>query len=720
MAELHRSGSLVRSVSSMGRVLRKQIWIWPLIAVVGLGLLGWWVRGIVEGTLKRQLAQQLETLLATDVTALEAWLKAQENQVTDTAANAQVKALVTQLVELSASSGSQAETLLQAPQAVELRNVLKSWLKADSFDGFIVLDREGLVLAAGRAELVGKPDAPLLDEVLPKVLAGKPTISRPFKSMAILQDADGNARAACPRCSPWRPSWTLRGEVIACLGMRIRPEHDFSRILAAARPGESGETYALDRHGLMLSHSRFDEQLKRIGLLADRAEEHSILNLEIRDPQVDMTRGERPSLRRSEQPLTRMAAEIASGTSGADAVGYRDYRGTPVVGAWRWLPEYGLGIATEMDLEEAERPLHVLRNMFWGLLALLAVAAAAIFVFTILVARVRRSLRHAVVAARQLGQYALEEKLGEGGMGVVYKARHAFLRRPTAVKLLDVDKTTPEAVARFEREVQLTSQLNHPNTIAIFDFGHTPEGVFYYAMEYLDGIPLDELVRRFGPQSEGRVIHLLRQVCGSLAEAHESGLIHRDIKPANIMLNRRGGIADFIKVLDFGLVRATDSAKQMTLTAANSITGTPQYLSPEGIEHPDQVDARSDLYAVGAVGYFLLTGTPVFQATSLVEICMQQVHAEPDSPSRRRGADFSPDLEGLILRCLAKRPVDRPQSARQILEGLASCQAAGNWTSADAEAWWQGFLPFSAPAPTAPTHPDIGPTIVLDKPPESQ
>ena len=300
-----------------------------------------------------------------------------------------------------------------------------------------------------------------------------------------------------------------------------------------------------------------------------------------------------------------------------------------------------------------------------------------------------RRLRRQIAAARRLGQYTLEEKLGEGGMGAVYNAEHAMLRRPTAVKLLRPGDATHQRLARFEREVQLTSRLTHPNTIAIFDYGRTPEGVFYYAMEYLDGLTLEELVRLDGPQPPGRVIHLLEQVCGALAEAHAVGLIHRDIKPANLMLCQRGGIPDFVKVLDFGLVKELSRESLPPLSVAGTFIGTPHYLAPEAIRTPDKVDARSDLYAAGAVGYFLLTGAPVFQGRTLLEICGQHLHAEPAPPSRCAPYPMPPALEGLILRCLAKDPAARPASALEVLDALQATLVLDPWRRADAERWWR-------------------------------
>ena len=352
------------------------------------------------------------------------------------------------------------------------------------------------------------------------------------------------------------------------------------------------------------------------------------------------------------------------------------------------MPEYDFAVAVEVDTAEAFRPVYLLRKAFWTLMVLLFLSAGGIFVAMLFMTRQQRALQKATLAAKHLGQYALEEKLGAGGMGTVYKARHAMLRRPTAVKLLDVDRISPDAIARFEREVQLTSGLTHPNTVAVFDYGRTPDGIFYYAMEYLDGMNLDDLVKRFGPLPEARMLYLLRQICGSLAEAHAAGLVHRDVKPANIFLTRRGGLHDFVKVLDFGLVKALDGQEGANVTNPNSLMGTPLYLSPEAVDRPEEVDARSDVYAVGAVGYFLLTGTPVFTGATVMEICLKHSKAEPEAPSLRSGQPVSPALEKLLLRCLAKAPADRPRDAADLLHELERCAVQGTWSAADAAAWW--------------------------------
>ena len=310
--------------------------------------------------------------------------------------------------------------------------------------------------------------------------------------------------------------------------------------------------------------------------------------------------------------------------------------------------------------------------------------AAAVGIAT-LVSRVIYGLRRKVAEALKLGQYTLEEKLAEGGMGVVYRARHALLRRPTAVKLLPPEKAGDRSLERFEREVQLTSILTHPNTVAVYDYGRTADGIFYYAMEYLEGMNLEDLVRAEGAQPQGRVVHVLRQICGSLAEAHGVGLIHRDIKPANVILCERGGAPDVVKVVDFGLVRDIRGA-DVTVTGEPTIAGTPLYLAPEAIRAPETLDGRGDLYAVGAVGYFLLTGRPVFEGGTLVDVCGHHLHTAPEPPSRRVAA-LDPALEACILDCLRKEPEARPPTARALEERLAACPVPP-WSEADARAWW--------------------------------
>ncbi len=294
-------------------------------------------------------------------------------------------------------------------------------------------------------------------------------------------------------------------------------------------------------------------------------------------------------------------------------------------------------------------------------------------------------LRQKLSAAQQLGQYTLGRKIGSGGMGVVYLAHHDLLRRPTAIKLLHPDKVGPDNMQRFEREVRHMSQLTHPNTVAVFDYGRSFEGTFYYAMEYLDGVDLHALVVRHGKQPAERVRQIMIQVCGALQEAHDRGISHRDIKPANIILCERGAMPDVAKVVDFGLVK--ELARESG-ASTQVVIGTPAFVSPEAVTDPNRVGPSADLYALGCVAYFLLTGRKVFSGNTNVDICIQHVTKAPTPPSQAANIDIPRGLEDIIMQCLAKQPSGRPASANELADRLRAIGPFDDWDDARATAWW--------------------------------
>ena len=318
--------------------------------------------------------------------------------------------------------------------------------------------------------------------------------------------------------------------------------------------------------------------------------------------------------------------------------------------------------------------------------------------------KIIHNLGQQVRRARELGSYRLEEALGKGGMGEVYRATHQMLARPAAVKLIRSEILGSSSsgaakvmVERFRREAEAAASLRSPHTISLYDFGVTQEGTFFLVMELLDGLDLETLVERFGPVPPERAVHLLRQACNSLEEAHARGLIHRDIKPSNIFTCRMGLEVDFVKVLDFGLVKAVGEGEREAtlLTAPDTTTGTPAYIAPEVVRGDRVPDHRVDIYTLGCVGYWLLTGRLVFQAPNAIQLMYQHANAIPVPPSQVSELDIPPGLDNVILACLAKHPEDRPQNAGELALQLAAAVPGDRWSEERAHRWWDRHHPES-------------------------
>ncbi len=299
------------------------------------------------------------------------------------------------------------------------------------------------------------------------------------------------------------------------------------------------------------------------------------------------------------------------------------------------------------------------------------------------------------VRTREADMYRLVDKIGAGGMGEIWRAQHRRLSRTAAIKLIRPDllgndrESVAATICRFELEAKSTAQLRSPNTVEVYDFGTTQNGTFYYVMEYLDGLDLAQLVDQFGPLPAARAIYLLEQVCQSLGDAHDNRLIHRDVKPANIFASRMGTAYDHVKVLDFGLARPIEQTDVGGISEPDRVLGTPGYMAPELVTDSGQVDARVDVYAVGCVGYFLLTGDMVFDAENAMAMAIAHATEEPSSPTQSTDNPVPADLETIVMRCLAKRPDDRYADCHELARALRGCAAHGEWTSEHARAWWQ-------------------------------
>ncbi len=664
--------------------------IWSLLVVALVLCLGLWTYVAVKSSMRELRTDGLTALLNTQLGALEIWIDDKASDARRWVNDPRVRALVLRLVKNAEAEGANARAMCAAPERQALLALLESFVNEERGIGINVINRAGQVIASRSDENCGRFVSHAMRERLRSVFAGETRFLAPMSEFERLAQAP-SAAARDPLAWVEAPVAGDDGRVVAALGLGTYAKDRFDAIFKLSRLGESGEAYAFDRQGRLLSESRFADQASRAtpsgqsgGAAAFGA------------PQLDPGAGRPESTPASGAGEgTRLTALVetavrAGGSADAGTLQgiildpYRNYVGAPVVGAWAWLPKHDFGIAVEMGQKEAFAPLGRISTVFAVVLGALG-SVAAVLVATILW---MMRLQSEVANARRVGSYVLLKKLGEGGMSTVYLARHALLKRPTAVKLLKLHRATDELVTRFEREVRIASRLTHPNTIEIFDFGRAPEGTPYYAMEYVEGINFADLVERFGPQVPSRVAYLLRQVCGSLKEAHDLGLVHRDIKPHNLMLCRRGGELDVVKVLDFGLVKDTTENDAGALSKSLRILGTPLYMSPERIRDASAADARDDIYAAGAVGYYLLTGRPVFESSSDLDVATQVLNTPALRPSRLAPQPIPEQIDLAIYRCLAKSRTDRPQTIDELIDIFDTVLGAFPWRMAAAQEWW--------------------------------
>ncbi len=675
------------------------------IALVAIGvaatlsLLGFVLRGVSERSIKGQMAKELKTVLKADVSALLIWLDDRKENASYFAGDPSITRTVTSL-SASSLAGASAPELARSRDARVLESILDPVVLAFGYTDYFVLDPRGHIAASSDDSVIGDNPSAAAQVFFSRMVAGDTVVTPP------LNVGTSPATAAAEIMMFVGAPVLSNGAVTGVLAFGIAPERGFSDILSVARSGMSGETFAFDSTGIMLSGSRFEDEMKRIGLLPDEAGVTAVLRIQTRDPQVDLRErapGEPVSQR--QYPLTRMATDAVnrnfdrslpdSVTIGVDVDGYNDYRGVPVIGAWTMLPTYGFGVTTKVDAAEAFGQLAIMRTILWSVFGLFVVTALVLVGSSWWINRLQAS----VVEAQEVGQYVLEKKIGEGGMGRVYRARHALLRRPTAVKLLRPDMLNEVSLKRFEREVRHTSALSHPNTVAIYDYGRTPDGVFYYAMEYLPGVDIGELVLVDGAMHQGRIVHVLKQICGALAEAHANGLVHRDIKPSNLMLT----------------VRNVDPEATMNLTSEDVLVGTPLYMAPEAFHNPQEIDARADIYSLGAVMYFMLTGVHAFMADGIAAVVGKHASGRITPVSEARGEPVDSHLEALLVRCLERDANHRP-TASELGDELNGLVNVLRWSGADARAWWEANtakrdkdgvwqIDFAANAPTLSKEP---------------
>jgi serine/threonine-protein kinase len=678
------------------RARRVAFWIAAIVSLLLL-LTTLLIGHRVRQSMRRVNRTSIETIRNANVAAMEIWLEGRAADAAASMSDARIQASARRILEDTSKEAPTAHRGAATKSSEHMAGLNAAGLNAAGYDakdffGWCLFDANGKVAASSHSKMIGMV-LPLATDTKDRIDRSEATVTRPFTCPISLEDY---GRFATPD-RPLMLAISPISQGITSLGgfaLMIDPLNRFCELLQTAQIGESCETIAVDGNGLFITRSRFESHFVATGAIDAST---SVLNLHARVPESAKLVTEGDETEPSLFPLTEAADQATRGATGSNLSGYQDYRGKNVIGTWYWVPQYGFAVVTKIDYDEAYGPMRVLRNSFALLLGVVLMTSLGLFAMAAII----RRFTSAQNPARRLGQYELKGTLDIGGAGKVYLARHESLQRDVAIKVLEFDAVNPHSFSRFEREVQLTAKLRHPNTVEVYDFGQTEEGTFFYVMQYVQGISLASLIERYGRQSPHRVIHILQQVCWSLVEAHDRGMVHRDIKPGNILLSSQPGVYDLVKVLDFGLVRDL-SHDSVQLTQFASITGTPSYMSPEAVRDASTADQRSDIYSLGAVGYHLLCGVPVFSGENAADTCAKQLHEIPVSPQQRlkdlntsTGQGVAPesvlpqDLVELLMLCLEKDPQQRPSSMSDFAERLARCSDACDWTSAKARDWWE-------------------------------
>ncbi|MDD7987336.1 serine/threonine protein kinase [Lentisphaera marina] len=646
-----------------------------IVVLLLLVLTGYFTERRLKYEIETSVRDSLEKTLRSNAEAMSLLLRGYKERVNGISKIPQLQKTATEIEQLYANNDLEQVKV----KSKVFEDILKGFFSHQGFQDYYLINTDGRMMASKQAELIGH----------------QVNTSEAIKS---LMDKDGNFV-----CLPKKATHPItgkefilmyigtslknaQGESYAYLAFSVEPSHGFSSIMeVTAQTGESSETYAINKNGWMISHSRFDQELRELKIL-DKDDRSSVLEVQLIDKNGKALTVFEDAFTNPETKYPKVQV---------NSTGYTDYRDYEVVGAWTYLSQYNFAITSEIDKDEAFRSLYIIRKIFaviFGLASLLALGLIAYALYSIKLKKKVRSA--ALAAASELGQFKIIEKLGEGAMGVVYKAEHQLMQRETAIKVLKNEACREVDLIQFEKEVRITCRLTHPNTICIYDYGKTREGLFYYAMEYLEGSDLQEIITKTGPISPERVIHFVKQICASLKEAHSMNLIHRDIKAQNVVICNRGGVYDSVKVLDFGLVHDSNDE------SGHKVSGTPRYMAPEASSSRNELKDSIDIYAIGILISVMLTGQYPFSCDDSVEDILR-AHREdtPMKPSELVRFPIPECFDDIVLWCLEKDPSKRPQNVMELANKLDTLNL-DNWSQDQAQQWWalnaEHFLPSSS------------------------
>ncbi|QEF99376.1 Serine/threonine-protein kinase PknB [Stieleria maiorica] len=659
-------------------------WLW-LAAILPTALAGWWTVTQVQTHVRQSAATELATVADAVRTSVNQFLVDQARLAQSWARQDQLRAAVVSLVQTSRQEDS-AGALRDSPAAITIRQQLIAQSQQPDIK-YVVWDRTGRVIASWLPDGadVGGNVAPDGAADLARAMRGETVL---FGPKILTADDNGfRPEMQSPVMAEILPIHDDGGRVVATMLIRGFGMYEALDQIFREASGTAGlDVYAVNSAGVMVTNSpRAQTWLVDDGDGDGREDDGRVsCRLRVSDPDTSAASATKLNLHlRRSQPLTYAVAGVASGQSGSQLDPYRNYAGIEVVGTWRWLNQWNLGIVAERTARSA---FATARTVQWGFIVL-----ACMLTLTVLIAASRIAKRTAIAqaAVHPLSRYELVAELGSGGMGVVYRAKHGQLGRDTALKVLRGDRDNLEDRLRFDREAKLAASLSNPHTVTIYDYGRGDEGEAYCVMEFLKGITLYDVVARSGFLPYGRALFILRQVCDSLGEAHKLGLVHRDIKPQNIMLSLDASVGDWAVVFDFGLAKPLQPDADSYQTAETIWAGTPMYMAPERYREPNNIDPRSDIYSVGCIAYFLLSGRPPFIECDPESLFALVLTEQPISISVHRDQDVPEEIVAVVKRCMAKSVDDRFATVDELAAELDRLIADYPWSVEEARSWWR-------------------------------
>ncbi len=671
---------------------RSQIWI------TALGLLGVVVPTLLMGWLTSQNAAQsicesestiLRAACSSAVSKVSLFLDRETRKAQSWADDPNVRLSIDALVELAREQGDVPSpefslALSQSPHSDSLAASLRQLAKNDQVE-FAVWNRSGNTLATTMRifEPVGEPVTVDLVEQLSHVMRGKAQLFGPTMLASPGEAGTSNQTQSGPDPIVMGMICPVRNEagqveaalMIAGTDLYAR----FNEMVSTAIDQDAGDCYMVNAGGVLVTHSQHAHELVLNGVI--QADDGTLATrLLVADPGTEKFSGDLRA--RFGKPLTHSAPNLVRQGSGASSEPYRNYAGELVNGVWYWFSDYDIGLITERDHERSLAPARSIMSKFWYLSGLLSVVLLGASYFSGLFSK--KSGR-----PDPLLQYEIGEPIGSGGMGVVFRAKHRHLGRPTALKVLRPDRQEPDDLLRFDREARVAAALDNPHIVTIYDYGRTADGEFYTAMEFLRGLTLNEVVARSGPQSIGRVLCILRQICDAIIGAHAASLLHRDLKPQNVMLSLDASVGDWAVVFDFGLAKPLEPVKGMYQTSEAIWSGTPMYMAPERFRDPTVMDLRSDIYSLGCIAYYLLTGRPPFSECDPESLFALIISHDPISLQTHLGEPVPETVEKFVRQCMAKSADDRFQSVQKLADRIDELRNEFPWSVDQASKWWK-------------------------------